>query len=162
MNEELLESLGRQVEESFEMLGFLFPMCDESAEQPRPGESTVAHLSFDGAFDGEVFLAIPSVVLPELACNMLGIEMDSSPDIGMQHSALKELLNVVSGNCLPLVAGSKAVFNLGSPEVLGDDDSAHGGGLTVAARVLLAMDEGSVELVLCGEGITEPKTAATV
>ncbi len=80
--------------------------------------------------------------------------MDDGDEIppDQQQDALKELCNVLCGNLLPEVAGSKAVFDLAAPELLDCAAlEAARAGQTPRARMTMGLDEGSIELILYHE-----------
>jgi CheY-specific phosphatase CheX len=67
----------------------------------------------------------------------------------MQHDAFKELVNIVCGNLLPVLAGAEAVFEVGTPclhegqrprEVFGQDPPS--------AQATLEIEGGRVELAV--------------
>jgi len=146
-------ALSRVATDVFEELAMMLLVSeDEPRETPSPS-LVVAGISFEGPFSGRLVASVPESMLPALASNMLGLEdgTDAPPD--KQQDALKELVNVVCGNLLPAVAGSKAIFNVNAPEFLADGVRGTPDEKSVpatAARVRL--QEGSVELKLFIEG----------
>jgi CheY-specific phosphatase CheX len=113
------EILWRVAEEVMGKLAFMFSFPQtEGNEDDNNRPSIFATVSFKGPFEGKLIMAVASVLLPQLAGNMLGLEQetDSSPE--EQRDALKELINVVCGNLLPELAGKQAIFKVGVPEIL--------------------------------------------
>ncbi len=98
---------------TFEELGFMFPAASSEAEEIASDKSVNITVSFKGDFSGEIVLTVENRILPELAFNMLGDE--SEADEEMLIDVAGEVTNVICGNTLPLIAGSEAVFDLGSP-----------------------------------------------
>ncbi len=167
MNNRLDETLARVAEAVFESLAFVLPAfeeeghCEESAP-PEAADTTAASISFAGPFEGTLALSASNELLPAIAANMLGLDLDEwrpaahygggDPEVpwqDVQRDAFKELLNVTCGNLLPALAGEQAVFDVGAAELLVD------GALpaTVAGRPPLAaarlhLEGGWVELAL--------------
>ena len=72
-------------------------------------------MDFSGPFGGGMELCLPAPALVELAVNMLGAKDGEELSPEQQHDALKELINVVCGNLLPILAGHTEEFNLRPP-----------------------------------------------
>jgi CheY-specific phosphatase CheX len=77
-----------------------------------------AMVSFNGPFSGAVELDLASELQAEAAANILGVEMDGTLSQESGDDALKELLNVVCGHLLTTLAGDRATFDLGIPQLL--------------------------------------------
>ncbi len=124
MNNKLDEVLRSVAEKALESLAFILPMGEEyqpdEAQRPTEDDSAlVASVCFSGPFGGTLFVAFPSCMLPELAENMLGLDFEAAtPSTDHQQDALKELANVICGNLLPEIAGAKAEFDVGAPDLL--------------------------------------------
>lgn len=132
---------------TFEELGLLFaaPEDDSLGESAPPSApAQTASVAFEGPFRGRLVVSLSEGVLPVIASNMLGEE--EPPTLDQQQDALGEIANVISGNALPRVAGSKAVFYLAAPQF--------GGGLaahpaeTLLAQVCVPLEEGEAGLQL--------------
>lgn len=107
-------TLQEVAERTFEDLAFILTTPEEFSDGNIPGGPTlVTNVVFTGPAEGTLFMSVPQEMLAELADNMLGIE--DAPSEEQRHDALKELLNVVCGNLLPVIAGSQAVFDVGAP-----------------------------------------------
>jgi CheY-specific phosphatase CheX len=77
---------------------------------------------------------------------VLGLDEGQEPSLQQQADALKETLNVICGNLLPLVSDRKQVFNVHAPQILeGDGRPAKA---EPDALVLLYTDAGSAEVWL--------------
>jgi CheY-specific phosphatase CheX len=103
---------------TFEELALLMPgdvLGDE--QQAAPLDCGVA-VDFEGPITGTLEVRMSRTALPSLACNMMG-EFDEPSD-ELQRDALGELANVITGNVLPLLAGTTAVFRLHPPRTIGD------------------------------------------
>jgi len=123
---------------------------EEEATQPPSDESwTTGGISFTGPFDGSLILRLSNALLPEIGANMLGLDFGESCSPDQQMDAFAELLNVICGNLLPVLAGQQAVFDVSATELAADGTVPE----TVAGRPLLAvarlhMEGGWVELAL--------------
>ncbi|MBK9407483.1 MAG: chemotaxis protein CheX [Gemmatimonadetes bacterium] len=113
MPETLTSPLLEAATETFESLAYLF--AEPGITDDIPGEDVegVVAVAFSGPSHGGVIMQLSGGVLPALAANMLGLDDPTSGHD--QRDALGEAANVICGNVLPRVAGSAAVFALGSP-----------------------------------------------
>jgi chemotaxis protein CheY-P-specific phosphatase CheC len=118
------ELLAQVVEDTLASMAFVF--TTEPADAGSPG--VTAQVAFSGPCEGELMLRLPKESLAEIAANMLGADEQSPPTTAQQSDALGEVLNVVAGNLLPLLAGREAVFNVSPPRVLGDVPLPQAGG----------------------------------
>lgn len=141
-----VQSLSRATTATFEELALLFPESDLSAEQAAAPLDVAATVEFRGHARGRLVLRASSVILPEIAANMLGHE--ASQQASLQRDALGEIGNVICGNVLPDIAGAAAVFYLSAPilheghEILWRDDDAP------VARLQFGVEHGRVEALL--------------
>lgn len=105
------------VSDSLEKLAFLFSYPDPGRAPVLFEDAMTAEASFEGVFSGRLAVVITLPVLTELAANMLGIDME---DVGEEQcqDALKETVNIICGNWLPVKAGTEAVFNIFAPVIL--------------------------------------------
>lgn len=142
------EALIGAAEETFESLAFMIPMPAEDMVDGEDVTRARARVSFTGPMTGELLLGVSTEMLPQLAANMLGLDGPSaSPE--QQSDALGEVLNVICGNLLPVIAGSRAVFNVGAPIFLGLVDAPPApAGARQAASAELTLDAGWAELTL--------------
>ena len=95
-------------------------------------------------------MMVSTSIVPELASNMLGLDMADGPaSPGQQEDALKELMNVICGNLLPEIAGCEAIFNVGAPEISGKSSLPETyGHHDLVAGASLNLDAGEAKLVL--------------
>jgi hypothetical protein len=128
----------------FEDLGFLLPNLElEASQLALPAEASVC-VSFEGPFCGSLVITVHGEMLTALASNMLG-EDDVSDR--QRLDALGEIGNVVCGNLLPRIGGSRVVFRLRAPELTqGPEATAPMGDLSGHAQ--LGFDEGWADLQL--------------
>jgi CheY-specific phosphatase CheX len=75
----------------------------------------VSQVSFKGVVNGRYSIVCQSEFGKTLATNLLGMEEEISDS--QIKDALKEMINVMSGNLLTDTYGADNVFNLTSPEV---------------------------------------------
>ena len=131
---------------TFESLALLFPEpCSTDGAEFIPLAAAFS-VTYHGAGHGRVVVGVTAGVLPALAENMLGAA--AAPDTQLQRDALGELVNVVTGNVLPMVNGAAAVFRLDAPTPAGDAPFTALDGETQVAFTRLQMDEGEAILAM--------------
>ena len=81
---------------------------------------------FSGPICGGMQLSLSRPVLAELAGNMLGVEDGAALPADEQHDALRELINVICGNLLPMIGGASAEFHIQTPFIPAGGASAAG------------------------------------
>jgi len=139
-------SLLQAATSTFESLALLFPEpCSADGAEFIPLAAAFS-VAYHGAGNGRVVVGVTAGVLPALAQNMLGAA--AAPDQQMQRDALGELVNVVTGNVLPLINGAAAVFRLDAPTLAGDEPFRAQTGETQTALTRLQMDEGEAILAI--------------
>ncbi len=162
MSDPLSEKLSRVACESLEQLAFLCPFPCGEGETPSGSDAGTVQLQFAGPFSGELFATLSSSALPELACNMLGLEADDELSIEQLHDAFREAVNVICGNLLPQVAGGQAVFDLKAPRLLEPGALPEAlAGREPAAHASFELDEGGIELLLVLEAGWEKSVPPT-
>jgi CheY-specific phosphatase CheX len=144
--DDLLSQVG---EEIFENPAFMLP--GPAAGPTETTAMSAARVGFTGPFGGSVRLRLPSAMLEELASNMLGLEAGQPVPLDQQADALRELLNVICGNLLPRLAGTEAVFDVGTAETLPAGYDAAAGEVS-CAKASVPFDAGNVELELIVPG----------
>ena len=146
------------VEETFASLAFMFPVEPDTGAAA-PQEPTVwAAVDFSGPFRGSLLLSASSGMLEPLATNMLGLDEGISPSQEQKQDAFRELINVICGNLLPVIASPREVFDVHEPRWLaGSDDAPAAGGLKELGVVEVELDAGHVRLAL----FTQSPSAAT-
>lgn len=138
------EELQRTASMTFEEFCFMFtnPEFDENEREIQVGKAAV--VNFSGPFSGKLTVKADDDVIPLIAENMLG---EDDPTEQQQFDALGEIGNVICGNLLPGLGGSKAVFNIDAPKVvslfeLNEDDVNE----ELSSGLKLPLDEGLIEL----------------
>jgi len=115
--------LKKIVSDSMEKLAFMF-FASDAFREPIPFQDAVtAEVAFTGVFSGRLAMVMTEPSLKELAANMLGID-DEDVEQNHLHDALKETVNIVCGNWLPIEGGDEAVFHIDAPRVLSPSEAA--------------------------------------
>lgn len=148
MNPMLNHKLVEVTADTLEKLAFIFTFPAEEAPVIDEQSQEIVRVDFSGPFGGGMELSLPSSALGELAVNMLGAEEGEDLSSEQQRDALKELINVVCGNLLPVLAGHAEEFNLRPPYMVSGEspvwnDPAAVGYLTLengACRVRMRLD----------------------
>ena len=119
-NKQFNEEVFRIAAETIEALALMFLTPEEDAPVIC-GPAETSFVDFDGPFSGLLVVSASQCLLVELAANMLGEEDSTRCTVDQQYDALKELTNVICGNLLPILAGTKAIFRVGTPVITGPD-----------------------------------------
>lgn len=143
MEQKIKHILTRVTGETLERLAFLFTSPDDERDSDGPAPAVTGRVDFSGFLSGSLLMRVSSSGLQELAVNMLGLDDDDEISPEAKQDAFKELLNVICGNALPAIAGNQVEFNIGSPGILSETDSAAAlGEVDPEAIVRLALEEG--------------------
>jgi len=149
MNADLEKKLAQVAEETFASMAFVLPPEEEEGVEDDGSSQSSASITFSGPFNGSLFLSVSQCMLPILANNILGIEESGSTSNEEQQDALKEILNVICGNLLPLIATPKDVFHVHQLcFVLNNEVAETCANGVLEARVNMRLDCGRVELSL--------------
>ncbi|MDX2182941.1 MAG: chemotaxis protein CheX [Gemmatimonadaceae bacterium] len=132
--------LHRAAATTFEELALLVPIDVLDDEQRAAPLAPGMAVDFEGPYCGTLEIHVTENVLPDIAVNMLGAF--DTPSADDQRDALGEMANVITGNVLPLLAGSAAVFRLHPPRRV--DVRATAPNATVA----FGLDGGRAEILL--------------
>lgn len=149
MAEQIREALSQVAVETFEKLAFMFAFPGDEEPGQQIEELVSASVVFSGPFSGQIIIHISKAVLPELAANMLGLDDESDVTVDQQYDALKEALNVVCGNLLPVIAGRQHIFNMKMPRILPQDEIPQS---EPVSRVRLEFDEGECKIAMYVDG----------
>jgi chemotaxis protein CheX len=131
---------------TFENLTMMLPSDVFDDKQEAAEVKATVTLQFTGQIRGRLVVSICGDILPEIAENMLG--EDSPPDTKVQLDALGEIANVICGNVLPCICGTRAVLRISAPEVLENPTTAMRCFGTPAASVKVGLEEGRADLYL--------------
>ena len=115
--------LKKIVSDSMEKLAFMFFVSDAFREPIQFQDAVTAEVSYTGIFSGRLAMVITEPALTELAANMLGIDTEDVEQNHL-HDALKETVNIICGNWLPIEGGDEAVFHIDAPRVLSPSEAA--------------------------------------
>jgi chemotaxis protein CheX len=132
---------------TFEDLALLFPSRELDELQRGASLDIAVAVPFRGPFDGRLEVRLSASLLPAIAGNMLGDDGDVSDQTA--RDAIGELANVICGNVLPAIAGSREVFHLEAPRPIAVAD-APGAPATVVTEI--GIDEGRAEVRLYVDG----------
>jgi CheY-specific phosphatase CheX len=138
-------SLSEAAAATFEELAYSFAERTDPQAAPTADDG-VSTVSFSGPVSGRIVVAMGGGALPSLTANMLGQE--EAPPAAVQRDALGEVANVICGNVLPRVAGSTAVFALGTPHVEPSWAAACARGGAPAAHVAFTLEGGRADIAL--------------
>ena len=130
---------------TFEELGFMFPSPELADMYKDAAVEARVSVGFTGPYSGVLVITVRGDLLMAIATNMLG--EDVPPSAQQQRDALGEIANVVCGNVLPRVSGTKEVFRIAAPKV-GDLPESLNGVDTPSAQVSMALDEGMADIEL--------------
>lgn len=149
MSEHWKACLTQTTARTFEEMCFMIPDPDADPGEAVLPDPVAVQVDFDGPFDGGLVVCVPREVMASIATNMLGEE--ELPPQDKQADALGEIANIICGNVLPRIAGTKKVFYLAGPRALESPWSADGAEKPAAAEVRVAFDEGPVDVYLFAE-----------
>lgn len=90
---------------------------DANTLADQEGEFALASIRFTGQVAGTLEIAVPRAMCAEMAANMLGTEPGDEASTHQAEDTLKEILNVMCGNLLTVLAGDTAVFDLTIPQL---------------------------------------------
>ncbi len=140
MSKKLERELYKAATLTFEGLGFLLPTSEISEQQLNAQVEAAVSVEFEGPFSGKLLVRVCGGLLPIIAANMLGEENVQSKNL--QYDALGEIVNVICGNMLPGIAGSKDVFHVSPPKMAESMD------LPPVAEVQVGLGLGRADLLL--------------
>ncbi|MFH0995933.1 MAG: chemotaxis protein CheX [Pseudomonadota bacterium] len=123
MGDSKKKELRKIVSDSMEKLAFMFFASDAYREPIQFQDAVTAEVSYTGVFSGRLAVVMTEPVLNELAANMLGID-SGELDLNHLHDALKETVNIICGNWLPIEGGDEEIFNIGAPRVLSPSEAS--------------------------------------
>jgi len=115
MSKKLETELYKAATLTFEELGFLLPTPEIDEQQLNAPVEAAVSVEFEGPFSGKLLVRVCGGLLPIIAANMLGEE--DVPSKSLQYDALGEIANVICGNMLPSIAGSKDIFHVRAPKM---------------------------------------------
>jgi CheY-specific phosphatase CheX len=132
---------------TFEDMGFIFAMPELEDKHREASFEGAAEVDFNGPFSGRLSISLYGRMMGELTANMMG--EDEPPAVQQQRDALGEIANVICGNVLPKVGGSREIFYIGAPRYIeqvgslnqkADDESS--------VSVSVPLDDGRADVTL--------------
>ncbi|MCL2701431.1 MAG: chemotaxis protein CheX [Phycisphaerae bacterium] len=148
--QQLLNSVAQ---ETFETLAFMYSVHEQDSPA---GPPVTAEVSFRGPIHGRLVLTVSDTMLPALGTNMLGFADDQAASDDQQRDALKEVLNVICGNLLPLLYNRYDVFDVQAPVIPASPTSPD---VPVDGQTRLYLDGGQVHMALYVETALNAKVA---
>jgi len=140
------------VVETLGKLAFLFVAPLEGPIPEDTHELATVRVRFSGPLSGGMQLRLSRSVLAELAGNMLGADDGSALSADEQNDALRELINVICGNLLPMICGGTAEFTIQTPFIPAAGASAAGKFAPVNAVSHLSVESGICRVALQLDG----------
>lgn len=146
------ELVGEVFCDVFEKVAFMF---GEEAGREELSEAATefiqAAMSFKGPFEGNLAIVVPDEMCPEIAANVLGMDLDDEIVKDQATDALKEVLNVICGNLLTEIAGEEPIFDLSVPLISKIDEAGWAAILDRPDAVGFLVDETPVVLMFSSE-----------
>lgn len=143
MNTQIQTALFQAAVLTFEDLGLMLA-SSEIDEQQSSAQATMAMgVEFKGPCSGTLIVVGCGEVPQSIASNMLGDQV--APPANLQRDALGEVANVMCGNLLPRIAGSRAVFEIGPPHAR---EIPPGEPSEFTATTSVGVDEGRADIFL--------------
>ncbi len=146
MMERCQKNLMTAAVQTFEDLGMMLLNEELTEDQIDAKYEASVMITFTGPFAGRLEIKVFGEITEILAKNISGSEELSSDMLPLD--ALGEIANVVCGNVLPTIAGSKEIFHLTSPAPIDSEESAADSGLDLIADSKLGLENGRAEIKL--------------
>lgn len=123
-----------------ESCAFMFADPIALSEVDEQASFLAATVQFDGAAVGALTVAVPRPHGPELAANMLGLDVEDLKAYGLAPDALGEVTNVCCAHVLTAIAGTTATCNMRAPRAYPASlaELLDGGPATAIAAFLIA------------------------
>jgi len=134
--------LARVAQETFETLAFMYSVHEQDVPT---GPPVTAEVSFHGPVHGRLVLTVSDTMLAALGANMLGGDDVQATSEDQQRDALKEVLNVICGNLLPILYNQYDVFDVQAP-VIPAMPTPHD--VPIDGQARLYLDGGQVHMAL--------------
>jgi CheY-specific phosphatase CheX len=121
---------------------FAFMFAEPPEDDTPPTEACIAvQMRFQGPMGGTALLAMPLSLASELAANVLGVDPEESDSPEVSLDAVKELLNVTTGNLVTALAGEEPIFDLSIPERVPFDHATWTSLSTQAGTLVLLVED---------------------
>ena len=118
-NHQTKEKLGLVLSRVLEQVAFVFPEPMTESDKIDPAAESFIEISlrYWGASSGRVALILPASLSRQFSAGMLGLDPDTDDTTDSQTDAAKEIGNIVTGQVLTELFGSRAIYNMAAPEV---------------------------------------------
>lgn len=116
-SEDTKKALAETSMKIFEEAAFALIDTMDSGEERPVEERLVAGVQFSGPRTGELMMSIPSSLAAVFAENMLGADPGDPEANSKGVDAMKELLNMICGNLLPVLFGTDMEFKIEAPGI---------------------------------------------
>lgn len=146
MMKKFQKSLMETAVQTFEDLGMMLLNEELTEDQKEAANEASMMVTFAGPFTGRLEISVYGEITEKLALNISGSE-ELASEI-MPLDALGEIANVICGNVLPKIAGSKVIFDLTGPSPIGTEQSAKDAGMEIVADSHLGLEDGRAEIRL--------------
>lgn len=141
MNNDINSILREIAITTFEDLCFIFEDVEAEEDQLDFENGKAAIIEYQGPFNGKIIVKASDTLLGAIAENMLGEDEPTNLQI---IDALGEVSNVICGNVLPEISGSKKdIFHLDSPKIY-DLENVAEIDERITSEIKLPMEEGSI------------------
>jgi len=150
MSDRLKTIIAKESVQTLEKLAFIFATPEDEDIEPEAGETVDVAIRFTGPFSGSMLILYPEGDLHELAANMLGLDDEDEIAGEQKLDALRETINIVCGNVLPVIGGKEAVFDIAPPQLI--ETPADRPDVTDGVKVQLELDEGMCFIYLFFDG----------
>ncbi len=150
MSDRIKTIVAKESVQTLEKLAFIFATPEDEDIEPEVGETVDVSIRFSGPFSGSMLILYPEGDLDELAANMLGLDDEDTIAGEQKLDALRETINIVCGNVLPVIGGKEAVFDIAAPQIIeapSDRPDVAGG-----VKVQLELDEGMCFIYISFDG----------
>lgn len=128
---------------------------DNRPSSPADGFEELVAADFTGPMNGRMLLGLSGNLSARIASGFLGGQ--EPPDRDQQVDAFKELANILCGNLLPYVGGSRAVFKIAAPRRLSREEWAQKPGERLFGETSASYEGGAIFLRVFLEAAS-PKT----
>jgi chemotaxis protein CheY-P-specific phosphatase CheC len=118
-DQKLKDTLNGVLSRVLEQTAFVFPESVDSLENidPESMEFIQVSLSYSGSREGRVSMILPLALCAEFASNMLGQDPSECESRECRVDAAKEIANIVTGQLLTDLFGTRESFRQTAPDV---------------------------------------------
>jgi len=122
MQEQILFETAQRI---FEEAAFAFVDYPSEEECDMSDDKSISCMvGFSGPFTGRMIITSSEALARTVAANMMGVEEDDEDSEKKCKDALGEILNMICGNLLPAIAGTKVEFRIGAPTEISQEEKS--------------------------------------